>query len=186
MQTPSDDELVKRISRQDAAAMRVLFARHRLSVFRFAMRLTREESAAEDIVAEVFLDIWRQAGAFEHRSAVATWALAIARNKAWSLLRKRKETPLEEGVAEAMEDDSDDPEIAAQKADKSAALRACMARLSPEHREVVDLVYYHEQSLEEVARIVGAPENTVKTRLFHARKKLSEHMLALGFDRGWP
>ena len=58
--------------------------------------------------------------------------------------------------------------------------------LSAEHREVIDLVYYHETSVEEVARIVGIPENTVKTRLFHARKKLGEMLKAAGIDRGWP
>ena len=61
-----------------------------------------------------------------------------------------------------------------------------MERLSPEHREVIDLVYYHETSVEEAARIVGIPENTVKTRLFHARKKLGEMLKAAGIDRGWP
>jgi RNA polymerase sigma-70 factor (ECF subfamily) len=65
-------------------------------------------------------------------------------------------------------------------------LRACLGKLSREHREVMDLVYYHDKSVEEVAAIVGAPEGTVKTRMFHARKRLAELAKAAGIDRGWP
>jgi RNA polymerase sigma-70 factor, ECF subfamily len=81
---------------------------------------------------------------------------------------------------------SDDPEVAVQKKDTSGALRKCLTALSPEHREIVDLVYYHEKSVEEVAEIVGIPENTVKTRLFYARKKLADLLKAAGVERGWP
>jgi RNA polymerase sigma-70 factor (ECF subfamily) len=65
-------------------------------------------------------------------------------------------------------------------------LREALGKLSNEHREVVDLVYYHEKSVEEVAEIVGIPEATVKTRMFYARKKLSEILKEQGIDRGWP
>ena len=73
-----------------------------------------------------------------------------------------------------------------QKKDTGEALRKCLTALSREHREIVDLVYYHEKSVEEVAEIVGIPENTVKTRLFYARKKLAELLKAAGIERGWP
>ena len=111
---------------------------------------------------------------------------AIARNKAVSLLRKRSEVELDDDAAMSIEDEADTPEVAAQKGDKAALIRACLARLSAEHREVVDLVYYHDKSIKEVSEIVGIPENTVKTRMFHARKKLSELMAEAGIDRGWP
>jgi RNA polymerase sigma-70 factor, ECF subfamily len=71
------------------------------------------------------------------------------------------------------------------KKDKGAVLRQCLTKLSAEHREIVDLVYYHETSVEEAAGILGIPEATVKTRMFYARKKLSELLKALGIDRGW-
>ena len=70
--------------------------------------------------------------------------------------------------------------------DKGAVLRQCLSALSTEHREIIDLVYYHEKSVEEVAGIVGIPEATVKTRMFYARKKLSELLKERGIDRGWP
>jgi len=146
----------------------------------------RDEQVAEDLIGEVFLDVWRQAGKFEGRSAVSTWLLAITRFKALSALRRRKDLELEEEAANAIEDTSDDPEVAVTKKDTSEALRECLTGLSREHREIVDLVYYHEKSVEEVAEIVGIPENTVKTRLFYARKKLAELLKAAGVERGWP
>ena len=78
------------------------------------------------------------------------------------------------------------PRRALAKKDKAAVLRQALSKLSADHREIVDLVYYHEKSVEEVAEIVGIPEATVKTRMFYARKKLSEILKEQGIDRGWP
>jgi RNA polymerase sigma-70 factor (ECF subfamily) len=117
---------------------------------------------------------------------VSTWLLAIARYKALSALRRRPEQELDDEQAAAIEDPGDDPETSTQKRDKGAILRRCLTALSAEHREIIDLVYYHEKSVEEVAQIVGIPENTVKTRMFYARKRLSELLKRAGVDRGWP
>jgi RNA polymerase sigma-70 factor (ECF subfamily) len=155
-------------------------------VYRFVLRLVRDQTQAEDLISEVFLDVWRQAGRFEARSAVSTWLLAIARYKALSALRRRPDEELDEETAAAIEDPGDDPETALEKKDKGEILRKCLTALSPEHREIIDLVYYHEKSVEEVAEIVGIPENTVKTRMFYARKRLAELLKAAGVDRGWP
>ena len=186
MQSTSDDVLIGRIATGDRLAMQVLFARHHVRVYRFVLRLVRDESVAEDLISDVFLDVWRQAGRFEGRSQVSTWLLAIARFKALSALRRRPDEELDDETAEAIEDPSDDPEVALDKKDKSAAIRKCLEKLSAEHREIIDLVYYHEKSVEEVAKIVGIPENTVKTRMFYARKRLAELLKAAGIERGWP
>ncbi|PTM41024.1 sigma-70 family RNA polymerase sigma factor [Bosea sp. 124] len=186
MHTESDEELVKRIAGGDRLAMKVLFSRHQTRVYRFALRLTRDETMAEDVTGDVFMDLWRQADRFEGRSSVTTWLLTIARNKSYSALRKRRDAGLDDDFAESIEDEADDPEVVMQKQDKGLAIRACLGKLSREHAEVIDLVYYHESSVEEVAKIVGIPENTVKTRLFHARKKLGELLKTAGIDRGWP
>ena len=185
-QATSDETLIARIAPGDRLAMQVLYARHHVRVYRFALRLVRNESTAEDLISEVFLDVWRQAGRFEGRAAVSTWLLAITRFKALSALRKKQDAELDDEAASAIADTSDDPEVAMQKKDTGAALRKCMSALSPEHREIIDLVYYHEKSVEEVAQIVGIPENTVKTRMFYARKKLAELLKAAGVERGWP
>jgi RNA polymerase sigma-70 factor (ECF subfamily) len=182
----SDDVLVKRVAAGDRAAMQSLYARHNIRVYRFLLRLVRDGATAEDLVSDVFFDVWQQAGRFEGRSSVSTWLLSIARFKALSVLRRKLPDSLDQEVAEAIEDLSDDPEVIAQKADKANVLRQCLAALSPAHREVVDLVYYHERTVAEVGDILGIPENTVKTRMFHARKHLSELLKAAGIDRGWP
>jgi len=186
MQTTSDEVLIARIAGGDRLAMQVLFARHHVRVYRFVLRLVRNDATAEDLISEVFLDVWRQAGKFEGRSQVSTWMLSIARFKALSVLRKRPEEELDEETAERIEDHADDPETTLAKKDKGAALRQCLSALSAEHREIIDLVYYHEKSVEEAAEIVGIPEATVKTRMFYARKKLSELLKEQGIDRGWP
>jgi RNA polymerase sigma-70 factor, ECF subfamily len=186
MQAPADELLISRIARGDRLAMQVLFARHHVRIYRFVLRLLRDEMAAEDVISEVFLDVWRQASRFEGRSAVSTWLIAIARFKALSTLRKRREEGLDEETMEAIEEPSDNPALAIEKLDKGEKLRQCLAALTREHREVIDLVYYHEKSVEEVAQIVGIPENTVKTRMFYARKKLGELCRMAGIDRGWP
>ena len=185
MQPTSDEVLIGRIANGDRLAMQVLFARHHVRVFRFVVRMVRDEAAAEDLISDVFLDVWRQAGRFEGRSAVSTWLLAIARFKALSALRRRSNEELDEETAGAIEDPSDDPEIVLEKKDKSAVIRKCLTGLSAEHREIIDLVYYHEKSVEEVAEIVDIPENTVKTRMFYARKKLAELLKQAGVERGW-
>ena len=186
MQAPADELLIGRIARGDRLAMQVLFARHHVRIYRFVLRLLRDEMAAEDVISEVFLDVWRQASRFEGRSAVSTWLIAIARFKALSSLRKRREEGLDEETMEAIEEPSDSPALAIEKRDKGDKLRQCLAALTREHREVIDLVYYHEKSVEEVAQIIGIPENTVKTRMFYARKKLGELCRMAGIDRGWP
>jgi len=186
MQSTSDEVLIGRIANGDRLAMQVLYARYHVRVFRFVARLVRNEATAEDLISEVFLDVWRQAGRFEGRSTVSTWMLAIARFKAISALRRRSDEELDEETAGAIEDSSDDPATALEKKDKSAMIRKCLMGLSAEHREIVDLVYYHEKSVEEVAEIVGIPVNTVKTRMFYARKRLAELLKAGGIERGWP
>ena len=129
---------------------------------------------AEDLLSDVFLDVWRQAATFEARSAVSTWLLAIARYKALSAARRRPDAPLDDEIAVNVRDPADDPEVVLQKKDRAELLRHSLASLSPEHGEVIDLVYYHGKSVKEVAEIVGVAEATVKTRMFYARKKLAE------------
>jgi RNA polymerase sigma-70 factor, ECF subfamily len=181
----SDQVLVGLVAQGDKDAMQVLFARHNVRVFRFLMRIVDNEATAEDLVSEVFLDAWRHAGRFEARSQVATWLLGIARHKALSALRRRSADQLDDDVIEFIEDAADNPEVAVQKHETSAILLDCLRQLSPAHREIIDLVYYHERTIDDVAEIIGVPQNTVKTRMFYARKRIAELMAARGVERAW-
>jgi RNA polymerase sigma-70 factor, ECF subfamily len=182
-QERSDEMLVGAVAQGDKQALQVLYARHNVRVYRFALRFVSDETAAEDLVSEVFFDVWRQANRFESRSQVSTWLLAITRNKALSALRRRQTEELDEEVAEFIEDPSDTPDVVMQKRQQSSILADCLRQLSPAHREIVDLVYYHEKTIDEVAEIIGVPQNTVKTRMFYARKRIGELMAAKGIDR---
>ncbi len=179
----SDEVLLQLVADGDKDAMRVLFARHNVRVFRFLTRIVGNEATAEDLLNEVFLEVWRNAGRFEARSQVSTWILAIARFKALAAMRRRQHDELDDEASEMIEDTADDPEVAVQKTERSALLQQCLKQLSIAHRQVVDLVYYHEQSIEEVAEIIGVPASTVKTRVFYARKRIAELMAERGLER---
>jgi RNA polymerase sigma-70 factor (ECF subfamily) len=185
VQETSDEALVLSIATGDKQALQVLFGRHNVRVYRFVLRFLNDEAGAEDLVSEVFFDVWRQASRFEARSQVSTWLLAIARNKALSALRRRSTEELDDEVAEFIEDPADSPEVTMQKKQRSSILADCLTQLSAAHREIIDLVYYHEKSIDEVAEIIGVPQNTVKTRMFYARKRIAELMNGKGLDRAF-
>jgi RNA polymerase sigma-70 factor (ECF subfamily) len=169
----SDEALIGLIADGDKRAMQVLYARHNVRVYRFVLRLTGNQSLAEDLVSEVFLAVWQQAEGFEAKSQASTWLLAIARYKALSALRRRPDEHLDEQMAATIEDTADNPETVVYTKDRNTIVQQCLKQLSPAHRELIDLVYYHEKSVEEVARIVGVPPATVKTRMFYARNKMA-------------
>lgn len=181
-----DRQLITRIAGHDQSALRALLGRHQLRVYRFVLRIVRREAVAEEVTNEVFLEVWRHAGNYEGRSSVGTWLLSVAHNRAVSALRKRREESWDEDAADALEDEGDNPEVSLQKVNKAEQMRQCIAGLSAEHRTIIDLVYYHEKSINEVSEILSIPLNTVKTRMFYARKKLAELLQAAGIDRGWP
>jgi RNA polymerase sigma-70 factor, ECF subfamily len=179
----SDENLIKAIAAGSQAAMRTLYARHHLRVYHFIVRLGSDTDRAEDLVSEVFLSVWRQAGTFENRSQVSTWILSIARFKALTALGRRREPQLDEDAITTVADDADTPEQTVLHNDRRAQLRSCIAQMSSDHREVIDLVYYHEKSVEEVAKILRLPKNTVKTRMFYARRHLARLLATHGdFD----
>jgi RNA polymerase sigma-70 factor, ECF subfamily len=170
---PADSILLKRIACGNQLAMRTLFTRHKLRVYRFILRILQDETLAEDVMSEVFLDVWRQADRFRGGCAVSTWLLAIARNKAVAETRRKRDVALDEELASTIADPDGDPGITLEDKDRRRAIRRCLAKLSPEHRQAIDLVYYHEKSITEAAHILNVPEGTVKSRMFEARKRLA-------------
>ncbi len=178
----SDEALLKAVADGNRRAMRVLYARHNVRVYRFVTRFTGDASLAEDLVSEVFIDVWRQAKGFKGKSQVSTWILAIARYKAISSLRRRPDEQLNDEMAAAIADPAEDAEAVVHNKDRSAIVQKCLSQLSSLHREVIDLVYYHEKSVDEVAQIIGVPASTVKTRMFYARKQMEKLLSSSGRD----
>ena len=182
-QATSDDMLLESIADGNRTAMHILYCRHNVRVYRFILRIVRDATAAEDLVSQVFLDVWRTAGQFQGRSQVSTWLLSIARFKALTAMRQRRFEDIDQEDVRQIPDGTDTPETSLDRSDTSAILRACVQKLSPAHREIINLVYYHEKSVEEVGQIIGIPQSTVKTRMFYARKQLADLLKGAGVDR---
>ncbi|MGF1624187.1 MAG: sigma-70 family RNA polymerase sigma factor [Alphaproteobacteria bacterium] len=180
---PSDSELLSRVAAQDRRAIGPLYNRYQPRLYRFLYRMVKDSGMAEELVNEVFLDVWRGAGRFEGRSTPSSWIFSIAHNKAVSALRKRREKPLDEEEAMQIVDPADLQDDVVQHGDMRRLMRGCLDRLSPDHRVVIELTYYQELSVREIAEIVAVPENTVKTRMFHARKRLREMLDASAAGR---
>jgi RNA polymerase sigma-70 factor, ECF subfamily len=176
-----DAVLIRRVAAADRNAMHVLFSNHHVAVYRFVLQRLRDKALAEDVTSDVFLDVWRHAGRFEGRSAVLTWILAIARHKTFAARSNPRRIELDSAMADDR-DSADNPDAPLQARDRSIVLRKCITKLSAEHREVIDLVYYQEQSMESVATILGIPRNTAKTRVFYARKRLADELKKSGVD----
>jgi RNA polymerase sigma-70 factor (ECF subfamily) len=181
-----DAVLLSRVATGDKTAMHILFSNHHVPVYRFVLRRLRDQALAEDVTSEVFLDVWRHAGRFEGRSTVSTWILAIARHKALTAARpRRNQLPFDESMVETDGNAAEHPDAILQTRDRSKLMRECLAGLTAEHREIVDLVYYQEQSIQAVATILGIPNATAKTRVFYARKRLAEELKKRDVDGTW-
>jgi RNA polymerase sigma-70 factor (ECF subfamily) len=180
----STADALKKIAAGDRVAFSTLYIDRHPDLVRYAAALLAGDSeTAQDVVDEAFLCIWREADRYSGAGSAEGWIRRIVRNKAVDWLRCRRERPFssdaEQTLVERMADDADTPEAAAEKSCASRELRAALERLSPNHREVVWLCYFEDRSLSDIAQIAGCPENTVKTRLFHARRQLRSELESL-------
>jgi RNA polymerase sigma-70 factor (ECF subfamily) len=178
----SDEMLLKHVAEGDKAAMHIMFARHRTRVFRFIQRIVRNPAIADDLVSQVFLDVWRSANKFENRARVYTWLLSIARFKAIGSLRERTHESIDQDDMFGIADAGDTPEVALDRKETHDILRACIDKLSPAHREIIELFYYRDNSVAEVSEMIGIPQATAKSRIFYARKQLARILVSAGFE----
>jgi RNA polymerase sigma-70 factor (ECF subfamily) len=167
--------LLGRIERADEDAFRELYRAFSRKLYAYVLRQLGDPAQAEEIVSDTLYEVWRQPARFRGESQFSTWLIGIARNKVLMAFRARKPDTIHDdidAVAEtvAAEEPSAFDMLASQE--RGEGVRHCMAKLSNEHRECVHLVFYEGLSLAEVASLQACPENTVKTRLFHARQKL--------------
>src|SRR6266436_126425 len=128
-ETFSDEVLIRRIANGDQLAMRTLFSRHRLAIYRWLLRLVHDEALADDLLSDVFLDVWRKATSFERRSSGSTWLLAIERHEAVAARRRRADVELNKEVASTVADPADNPELVVERKNGEELLRHCLARL---------------------------------------------------------
>jgi RNA polymerase sigma-70 factor (ECF subfamily) len=175
-----DGKLLDGIAKGDRSAFTEFYQRHNRALFAFLVKLVRERELAEEVLSETMLEIWRQAGRFEGKSSVTTWLFSIAHNKAVSRLRKKREVALDDEIAANIEDQAPKPDSLAADQGMSRLLQGLMEKLSLDHREILQLAYFQEFSVQEIADTLDLPENTVKTRMFYARQKLKGMLEAAG------
>lgn len=180
--TASDGQLLARIARGDQEAVAALYRRLERPLFAFLVKTLRDREAAADVLNDTMLDVWRQAGRFEGKSSVATWIYAIAHHKAISWLRRWREVELNEEAAAEIADDAPSADVKLAEADVAMAISRLMERLSVDHRVVLQLAYFQEFSVSQIAEILDCPENTVKTRMFYARQRLKTLLEAEGIE----
>jgi RNA polymerase sigma-70 factor (ECF subfamily) len=175
MENERVSKLLERIARQDQAAFQELYKAFSRKVFAYVLNQLKDQAKAEEVLVDTMYEVWRNPTRFRGESAFSTWLIGIARNKALLVYRSRR--PDEDhadldDVAEIIPDEGPDGYARLAEQQRREGVQHCMGKLSEEHRECLHLVFYEGMSLAEVAAIQRCPENTVKTRLFHARQKI--------------
>ncbi|HIP95502.1 MAG TPA: sigma-70 family RNA polymerase sigma factor [Leucothrix sp.] len=172
--TRIDTNLLKRISRGDHDAFSELYTNYQPRLIKFCSRILKNDIAlAADIVDEAMIEIWRSAGSFSGRSQPSTWIHSIARFRLIGYLRKNKELQQDESSEWLnYEDDALLPDEEIALSERNEQIIKNIGKLSDKHREVIELVYFRELSIKEIALMLDISENTVKTRMFYARNHL--------------
>ena len=173
--TPDDRELLARIASGDLQAFERLYRLYQPRLTRFLTTLLKRPQLIEEVLDDTMMVVWQTSGNFRGSSKPSTWIFAIAYRKAYKA-KARWPDPVEdpELYTRVSRDPGPDQEFQQQRL--RDALMQAMNQLSPDHRAVVDLTYFHGMGYREIAEIVDCPVDTVKTRMFHARRRLQKAM----------
>ena len=166
-----DTETLARIAGGDPAALSELYTLYGQRLYAYALRLCGEPALAEDVVQEALVTVWKSAGSFRGEGRVISWLLGIVHHTAMKTLRRGQRAQAEE-LPESLPDGQRTLEEQLQDRERMADLKHGLQRLSPDHRAVLELVFYQGMTLEETAAICGCPLGTVKSRLSYARQHL--------------
>jgi len=173
--TPEDDDaqLIERIRARDMRAFESLYRKYHARLTRFLTNLIRRPQMVEEVLNDTLMVVWNKPESYNGQSRLSTWIFAIGYRKALKALRRHQD-PIEDLHAEARQSGEPGPEQSLGQRQAQAALLAAMRDLSPDHRTVVDLTYFHEMGYREIAEIMECPVDTVKTRMFYARRHLKQ------------
>lgn len=169
---PSDEELITAVAKKDRVAFEQLFYAYFRRLIQFVHRLCHDEAIVEEIVNDTLFTVWEKANTFEGRSRVSTWIFGIAYRKTLKAMPRNAALASDVDLESAPADESQYPDALLEQLQKQQWLQSGIVQLSPEHRAVVELTYFHGYSYQEIAEIMNCPMNTVKTRMYHARKRL--------------
>ena len=175
-----DQVLVLRCQAGDDRAFEELVQRFGVRLRYYVARLAGSPNGVEDVLQDVWVDVYRNLGRLRSPGALRVWLYRIARDKAFRRLRERTRRPQALDELEALEARRDEPRFSASDAER---VHACLDRLTAEHREVLALRFLEQMTYEDIARVVGCPLGTVRSRLHHAKLALRREMERTRDDR---
>lgn len=172
---PDERELLARVSAGDLQAFERLYRMYQPRLARFLISMLQRQQLVEEVLDDTMMVVWQTAGSFRGSSKPSTWIFAIAYRKALKA-KVRWPDPVEDDEFDMRVSDEPGPDDQLHHQRLHNALREAMEKLTAEHRAVVDLTYFHGMGYREIAEIVECPVDTVKTRMFHARRRLRQAM----------
>lgn len=178
---PDEGELLAHIRDGDERAFDELYRRYHSRLTRFLINLVRRPHLVEEVLDDTMIAVWQKPGSFRGASKLSTWIFAIAYRKAMKALRRLDE-PVEADQPDNRAGEGVPPDDRAWHGEREQLLRDAMQGLSADHRAVVDMTYFHEMTCREISEVMGCPVDTVKTRMFHARRHLRRLMAGESAD----
>jgi RNA polymerase sigma-70 factor (ECF subfamily) len=169
-----DADLIARLCKADEFALEQLYHAYYNKLFRFVARITQRDDFIDEIINDVMFVVWEKAATYDTQCKPSTWIFGIAFNKARQALRNDDRSELES--FDDLDEDSSwlgKQDSGMNKLELDDWLQSGLKQLSPDHRAVIELTYYEGLHYSEIATILDCPENTVKTRMLHARKNLA-------------
>ena len=168
----ADEQVLNQIAAGDRDALTELYARYHRSLFRYLCQMTTDRGLAEEILQDTLVAVWRSAGSFQGRASVHAWLIGVARRQAHNSLRRQGLPTADADALDDLADPATPPEeLTLARADREDFARA-IGQLAPVHREVLALNFVQGLSYGEIARVLGVPEGTVKSRLSNAKRAL--------------
>ncbi len=183
-----DRRLIARVAAKDPRAFTLLYQRYAPRLGRFLGKFLKSDTLVDEAVNDTMVVVWRKASQFDpDRARLSTWLFGIARHAGWKALARSAKgsgTPLPIGEERDHEEpeSTHDPATTVLGWELGRELMAALEQLSPEHRAVIELTFAEGFSYPQIASIVGCPENTVKTRMFHARRRLARLLSHLEWE----
>jgi RNA polymerase sigma factor (sigma-70 family) len=172
--------LIRRVAAKDRQAFETLYHRYARRLYGYLAKFIRQPEVVEEVLNDVMLVLWQNASRFDNTSRLSTWILGIAHHKALKALARSSKPPADALPTTPEWSDREDPEGVVTRQELGHILTRALDALPPEQRAVVELTFYHGCSYREVAAITGCPVNTVKTRMFHVRRRLVQLLARLG------
>ncbi|MGJ0483552.1 MAG: RNA polymerase sigma factor [Methylomicrobium sp.] len=164
--------LLQRITEGDTLAFEAFYKVYYPRLYRFILRMTRNPDSVQELIQETLLVVWEKPDRFNHDCKISTWVFGIAYHKALKSISQSSRRRYDVDVDDLVETIGDPTANQAKNHEHEDWLNCALAILSPDQRAVIELTFFHDLPYQDIARIVDCPENTVKTRMFHARKKL--------------